>query len=29
MEFWDIYDTDKKPTWRTMTRNDWGLKDGG
>ena len=23
MEFWDIYDKDKKPTGRTMKRNDW------
>lgn len=23
MEFWDIYDADKKPTGRTMKRNDW------
>ena len=22
MEFWDIYDADKKPTGRTMKRND-------
>ena len=28
MEFWDIYDKDKKPTGRTMERNDWCLKDG-
>ena len=28
MEFWDIYDADKKPTGRTMKRNDWCLKDG-
>ena len=28
MEFWDIYDKDKKPTGRTMKRNDWCLKDG-
>ena len=27
MEFWDIYDADKKPTGRTMKRNDWCLKD--
>ena len=27
MEFWDIYDKDKKPTGRTMKRNDWTLKD--
>ena len=25
---WDIYDADKKPTGRTMKRNDWCLKDG-
>ena len=28
MEFWDIYDADKKVTGRTMKRNDWILKDG-
>ena len=28
MEFWDIYDKDKKPTGRTMKRNDWCLKEG-
>ena len=28
MEFWDIYDINKKPTGRTMKRNDWYLKDG-
>ena len=28
MEFWDIYDKDKKLTGRTMKRNDWILKDG-
>ncbi len=28
MELWDIYDADKKPTGRTMKRNDWRLKDG-
>ena len=28
MEMWDIYDKDKKPTGRTMKRNDWCLKDG-
>lgn len=27
MEFWDIYDKDKKRTGRTMKRNDWCLKD--
>lgn len=27
MEFWDIYDKNKKPTGRTMKRNDWCLKD--
>ena len=26
--FWDIYDENKKPTGRTMKRNDWCLKDG-
>lgn len=29
MEFWDIYDSEKKKTGRTMKRNDWCLKDGG
>ena len=28
MEFWEIYDKDKKPTGRTMKKNDWILKDG-
>ncbi|MCQ2465535.1 MAG: NUDIX hydrolase [Oscillospiraceae bacterium] len=28
MEFWDIYDSDKKKTGRTMKKNDWILKDG-
>ena len=28
MELWDIYDENKKPTGRTMKRNDWHLKDG-
>lgn len=28
MELWDIYDKNKKPTGRTMKRNDWCLKDG-
>lgn len=28
MELWDIYDSDKKRTGRTMKRNDWNLKDG-
>ena len=28
MELWDIYDADKKPTGRTMKRNDWCLKNG-
>ena len=28
MELWDIYDKNKKPTGRTMKRNDWTLKDG-
>ena len=23
MELWDIYDADKKPTGRTMKRNEW------
>lgn len=28
MEFWDIYDSDKQKTGRTMKRNDWCLKEG-
>lgn len=28
MEYWDIYDENKKTTGRTMKRNDWCLKDG-
>ena len=28
MEYWDIYDSDKNVTGRTMKRNDWILKDG-
>lgn len=28
MELWDIYDSNKQPTGRTMKRNDWCLKDG-
>lgn len=28
MEYWDIYDKDKKKTGRTMKRNDWCLKEG-
>ncbi len=28
MEFWDIYDSNKQRTGRTMKRNDWCLKDG-
>lgn len=28
MELWDIYDKDKRPTGRTMKRNDWHLKEG-
>jgi 8-oxo-dGTP pyrophosphatase MutT (NUDIX family) len=28
MEMWDIYDENKKPTGRTMKRNDWHLKEG-
>ena len=28
MERWDIYDADKKPTGRTMARNDWTLGPG-
>lgn len=28
MELWDIYDSNKRRTGRTMKRNDWCLKDG-
>ena len=28
MEYWDIYDAEKRLTGRTMKRNDWCLKDG-
>jgi len=28
MEYWDIYDSNKERTGRTMKRNDWCLKDG-
>lgn len=28
MEMWDIYDSKKRRTGRTMKRNDWCLKDG-
>ena len=28
MELWDIYDSNKCRTGRTMKRNDWCLKDG-
>ena len=28
MEYWDIYDSNKQRTGRTMKRNDWILKDG-
>ncbi len=28
MEFWDIYDRDKRPTGRVMQRNNWILQDG-
>ena len=28
MELWDIYDRDKRPTGRTMQRNQWILQDG-
>lgn len=28
MELWDIYDENKKPTGRTMKRNDWNMKPG-
>lgn len=28
MEMWDIYDSNKQRTGRTMKRNDWNMKDG-
>lgn len=28
MEMWDIYDSNKQKTGRTMKKNDWILKDG-
>ena len=28
MEYWDIYDAEKRPTGRTMKRNDWCLNSG-
>ena len=28
MEIWDIYDSDKQPTGRTMIRDDWHMKPG-
>ncbi len=28
LEFWDIYDSNKVKTGRTMKRNDWILQDG-
>ena len=28
MELWDIYDSNKQPTGRTMKRNDWHMQDG-
>ena len=28
MELWDIYDSNKQPTGRTMNRNDWHMQDG-
>ena len=28
MEYWDIYDSNKQKTGRTMKRNDWILEDG-
>ena len=28
MEFWDIYDADKRPTGRIMQREDWNMKPG-
>jgi len=27
MEYWDIYDEDKRKTGRTMARNDWRMAD--
>ena len=28
MEYWDIYDVNKKKTGRTMLRNDWHMQPG-
>ena len=28
MEFWDIYDSEKRVTGRKMLRNDWHMKPG-
>lgn len=28
MEYWDIYDINKRPTGRKMKRNDWHMKPG-
>lgn len=28
MELWDIYDRNKRPTGRTMERNNWCLREG-
>lgn len=28
MEYWDIYDSEKKPTGRTMKKNDWHMQPG-
>lgn len=28
IEYWDIYDSDKQPTGRTMLRNDWTMEPG-
>jgi mutator protein MutT len=28
MEIWDIYDSEKKPTGRTMIRDDWHMEPG-
>lgn len=28
MEYWDIYDSNKQKTGRTMKRNDWNLQEG-
>lgn len=28
IEYWDIYDSNKQPTGRTMLRNDWTMQPG-